>query len=219
MTAQDQILERIADLIDKGKSVLATDTPNPPGVIGFPTLDHGAFTQWRTQTLAALNAILGEHHTYTRAFSDSIDKGYTSTVKGGIGILNAIHDDAEKGRLLSLQQIVVAEVFSDFLDMAKHLLDHGYKDAAALITGAVLEDGMRRIVRQAGLRVSPKDDLSALNSKCSQGQIYNNLIRKKIAVWTDIRNNAAHGKWDGYTAEDVVKMHEEVSEFLGKYLT
>ena len=168
MTAQDHILEHITDLLDKGKSVLATHEPNPPGVIGFPTLDHGAFTQWRTQTLFALNAILGDHHTYTRAFSKSVDRGYTSAVKAGIGILTALLEDTAKGRLQSLRQLVIAEVFSDFLDMAKHLLDHGYKDAAALISGAVLEDGMRRIARRAGLTVHAKDDLSALNSKCSQ---------------------------------------------------
>ena len=49
--------------------------------------------------------------------------------------------------------------------------------------------------------------------------MYSNLVRKQIAVWTDIRNNAAHGKFVEYSLEDVRKMHEDVSEFLAKHLT
>ncbi len=37
--------ERLDRLIAKGEAVLRTHCPNPPGVIGFPTLDAGAFTQ------------------------------------------------------------------------------------------------------------------------------------------------------------------------------
>ena len=47
-------IERLQQLIQKGQVVLQTHRPNPPNVIGFPTLDSGQFTAWQTQVLSYL---------------------------------------------------------------------------------------------------------------------------------------------------------------------
>lgn len=44
-------LERVQRLLDKGKEVRATNRPNPPNIMGFPTLDSGAFAAWKSQAL------------------------------------------------------------------------------------------------------------------------------------------------------------------------
>lgn len=42
------------------------------------------------------------------------------------------------------QKIIAAEIFSDFLEMAEHLLEQGYKDPAAVMIGSVVEENLRK---------------------------------------------------------------------------
>ena len=94
----------------------------------------------------------------------------------------------------------------------------GYKDVAASVTGAALEDGLRRIALAHGMVVKPNDDLSSLNHRVADGQVYSRLVQKKIQVWNDIRNSAAHGKFGEYKLEDVSEMIKGVQNFLTEYL-
>ena len=113
--------------------------------------------------------------------------------------------------------MVASDVFADFLDQAQHLLEAGYKDPAAMLAGAVLEDGLRRLLSRAGESTKPRDDLSALNSRCAQKGQYNRLVQKKLSVWIDIRNNAAHGRFEEYNDEDVERMVEGINSFLADH--
>ncbi len=210
---------RIERLLAKGGAVLETDSPNPPGVIGFPTLDHGIFTEWRAQSLSLLTNLLGAEHVYVTNFEREVDQGFTSSVKAGIGILKAVLQDIEDGSLTDVRTLVSAEVFTDFLDMAGHLLEHGYKDPAASLCGAVFEEGLRRIATKNRVNVRKRDDLSILNQKLATKGVYTRLVQKRLAVWTDVRNAADHGRFSEYSEADVADMHKGVSSLLAQHLT
>ena len=94
-----RIIERLDQLIAKGGAVLQTHRPNPPNVLGFPTLDSGAFTEWRTQALTCLVSVLGDGHVYVENFKEQVQKGFQGTVKAGIGILKATKEDLMAGDL------------------------------------------------------------------------------------------------------------------------
>ena len=114
--------------------------------------------------------------------------------------------------------LVSASVFSDFLEMAEHLLDSGYKDPAASLIGAVLEDSLRRMCGNNALPVKSDDNISSLNQKLAQKQVYNPLQQKQIQGWNDIRNNADHGHFDQYKPSGVTDMLKGVRNFLSEYL-
>lgn len=46
MNIQEEIVCRLQILIQKADQVIATNKPNPPGVIGFPTLSSELFSEW-----------------------------------------------------------------------------------------------------------------------------------------------------------------------------
>ena len=211
--------KRIKRLLAKGNAVLQTHSPNPPNIIGFPTLSDGAFAEWRTQSLSLLTNLLGAKHIYVSSFKQKVDKGYVSNVESGIGILRAVCEDLEDGFLTDVRTLVSAEVFTDFLAMAGHLVDSGYKDPAASLCGAVLEEGLRRIATNKGANVRDRDDLSSLNQKLAAKGVYSRLVQKRLAVWTDVRNAADHGKFSDYSKADVAEMHQGVSSFLAQHLT
>ncbi len=140
-----------------------------------------------------------------------------SSLDGATHQLAALRDDMVKGRLSSLRGLVVAEVFSDFLDMAAHLLSNGYKDAAASVTGAVLERGLRDIAAENGLKVRSRDDLTSLCNRLAEKAVFNRLMQKNIGVWIAVRNHADHGEFEEYTLDDVRSMHAGVQAFLAQY--
>ncbi len=219
MDTSQKFQVRIDHLIAKGKRVLATHRPPSPNVIGFPTLDAGAFAGWRTQCLSLLTNLLGADHPYAVSFEADVKEGYRSSVRIGVGILRAVREDLQDGFLTNVRTLVSADVFADFLDMAKHLLDRQYKDSAASLCGAVLEQGLRRIATARGVKVREKDDLNALNQKLAAKGVYTRLLQKRLAVWIDVRNAADHGRFSDYSKSDVVEMHAGVFSFLAQQMT
>jgi hypothetical protein len=136
----------------------------------------------------------------------------------GLELLRRLNSDVQNGYLRKINNIISAEVFGDFLEMAQHLLDEGYKDPAASLTGAVLEDGLRRIARNNDITVTERDDLTSLRDKCMGKKVFNNLVRQQITSWTTLRNAADHGKFTEYNAQQVGSMIPDVRSFLADNL-
>ncbi|MCD6257493.1 hypothetical protein J7J45_05465 [Candidatus Aerophobetes bacterium] len=133
MNIKEEIVEKIDDLISKGEQVLNTGTFDPD--LQYLMLDPGKFAEWQTQALNFLINLLGEKHTYVQSFKDKVKSESESDVKGGQGILRAVKEDVLEGYLTNIRTLVSAEVFSDFLEMAEHLLENSYKDPAASLCG------------------------------------------------------------------------------------
>jgi hypothetical protein len=51
------------------------------------------------------------------------------------GLVKALRSDLLAGDLRSFKELVHADIFADFLDMATHLLEQGFKDASAVLVG------------------------------------------------------------------------------------
>jgi hypothetical protein len=170
--------------------------------------------------LALLSGVVRPEHIYYKTFEERVEAdAHSSAAKAGVGILRGFLEDINNGYLVGVANLISAEVFTDFLDMAMHLLETGYKDPAASLCGAVLEDGMRRLADNSGLTIRSREDLSSLNARCARKGLYSRLMQKKIQVWTDIRNHADHGQFSEYAAEDVKAMLEGVGSFLASALT
>lgn len=108
-------IEKLERLIEKGKEVLKTHKPNPPGVFGFPTLDSETFTGWKTQCLNFLENNLSSDSSYLVNFKKEIEDGYTGTVKSGIGILTAIKEDFESDSIFEKKDEITSLEILDII--------------------------------------------------------------------------------------------------------
>lgn len=214
----EAFVERCKTLVGQGERVLASRRPPPANVASDDYLDDSLFAEWKASALSFLALAFSEEHSHFKLFQAGVVHAYAHSAITGVGILRAAHVDLREGFLGKLQELVAAGIFADFLEQALHLMEAGYKDAAASVTGAVLEDGLRRIASTKRIAVKNTDDLSALNHKLADAQAYNRLMQKKIQVWNDVRNNAAHGKFSGYRTEDVTEMIKGVESFLAAQL-
>lgn len=151
-----------------------------------------------------------------------IHSGYYSHICEMSGIINAIKDDFEKGLLVNIRHLLQAEIFADFLEMSEYLLNENYKDAAAVIIGSVLEDSLRKLATANGINILTPNDkyltLEPLNIELAKNNVYDKLIQKQITSWGDLRNKAAHGRYNEYDRDQVKMMLLFVQKFCSDYL-
>jgi hypothetical protein len=121
-----------------------------------------------------------------------------SPVRRGQGILRAALEDFEHGYLFDVRRLIESEVFADFLEQAGELLRAGYKGPSALVAGWVLEDALRRLCSRNGVPLPPRPKLDSMNTELAKAGVYNKLSQKRITAIAEIRNNAAHGKWEEF---------------------
>lgn len=126
----------------------------------------------------------------------------------------ATKEDFEGGYLISYRSLVQAEVFTSELDQARDQLNSGYKVPAAVIAGIVLETKLRDMCTPLQI---PLGKLDKMNADLAKAQVYNSIQQKRITAIAGIRNSAAHGKPEEFTADDVKGMIEDIERFLNAH--
>lgn len=174
-----------------------------------------------TQAIAAVHRISGPTSTYSVEMQRILAKDHqlhlhTSSI---IGIVKALRHDVSAGYLQTLVELVHAGVFADFLDMASHLQDSGYKDAAAVICGSALESHLRELCKKYGvstdLNGKPKK-ADQINGDLVKSGAYSTLDQKNVTAWLGLRNKAAHGNYQAYGDDQVELLIAGVREFLAR---
>ena len=131
----------------------------------------------------------------------------------------------EKGHMQSFEELVHAELFSDFLEQAEYLLESHFKDAAAVIAGGVFEEHLRKLCLKSGLptteadahgKIKPKK-LDTINSDLAKASVYDKNEQKQVTAWAGLRNEAAHGDYGKYDAARVQLMIMWLRGFVTKY--
>ncbi|UEG52601.1 hypothetical protein LLH06_16725 [Mucilaginibacter daejeonensis] len=173
--------------------------------------------------LSFIGKLYGEQHSYYTTFTRTMRSEYESGIRAATNILQQIKVEVEQGWLYTIRQLVTADIFSDFLEMSEHLLEEGYKDAAAVMIGSTLEEHLRELcdtykIQTKMLKGSDEVPKKAdtLNSDLKKAEAYNALDQKQVTAWLGIRNSAAHGKYDEYTKEQVQTMYIGVLNFISR---
>ena len=216
-----RVVDRIDRLLEKGSQVLASVKPPPQGVITISRADSQLFSAWRTQTLSFLAGTLGPDHVYSVEFRQSVDDSGTSHIKHGQGILHALREDIDGGYLSTLREVIHADVFSDFTEMAAYFIAEGYKDPAAVIAGSVLEEHLRKLCQKHGVStdivgssgVRPKK-ADQMNADLAKAAVYSSMQQKQVTAWLGLRNDAAHGKYGEYGVEQVRLFIDGLRDFM-----
>jgi len=208
-----KLIERADQLLQKAQSVAATHVNDYPKWV-----DNTLFYEWQSNAQNFIRVVCGEEDLYYKNFTKEVESSDLYDVERGIGIIKALKEDLGLGYLTRVRDLVSAEIFTDFISMAQHLLSNDYKDSAASLTGAVLENGLRHMAQKHSVEVKTGDDIGSLNTKLANKKIYNQLMQKQIQTWKAIRDSADHGKFSEYKAEDVKSMLEGVQRFLAENL-
>jgi hypothetical protein len=133
------------------------------------------------------------------------------------GVLSALRSAYEAGYIQTVVELIHADVFTDFLEMAEYLLSEGYKDPAAVLIGSVLEEHLRQLCVKSEVAIiasGKTKKAEQLNTDLSGHGVYSKLDQKSVTAWLDLRNKAAHGKYNEYSKEQVTFLSESVRDFM-----
>lgn len=218
MNVDKKIIELFEELLELGRKVLATRRAPPPNVMTSDFVDVQLANQWMTSCQSLLSKVFGEGSAHYRRLSSLFpDYPKWNHVSQAFGVLQAAIADYSRGALFDLKRQVEADVFDDFLEQAEHLFALGYFQPAAVLAGCVLEDALRRLCEENGVPLSEKPKLDSMNAQLAKQGAYNKLMQKRITALADLRNSAAHGKWDAFDDTDVEAMIRDVRTFLEKH--
>lgn len=184
--------------------------------------DYEAYHTFRSAGLSFLANTFGEGHAYYTEFDRETKEPYSTTAKAGRGILLAARDEVVGGWAVTARGLVSAEIFGDFMEMARYLLSEHYKDAAAVVAGSALEEHLRQLARKHNVDLHYMDPkgkavpkkAEVLNADLVKAGVYTILQQKSVTAWLDLRNKAAHGQYSEYKAENVDLMVQGILQFM-----
>ena len=104
-----------------------------------------------TQVKSAVNRIVGTESEYYKRIDQillnyqKMKDSYYDKLAVVIGVAEALYSDIKSDYLKDLVEIIHDEIFSNYLEMAEFLLEEGFKDASAVISGSTLEEHIRKL--------------------------------------------------------------------------
>ena len=194
---------------------------------GSRDLAGGEVQQFITRCVAAIYQIAGHspvHLGHAKGITQSTDSAREWKLEMLMGIVEALLVDLEDGFITSHATLIRGELFDDLLEMATHLLEEGYKDAAAVISGAALEVHLKKLCENRSIAMEQERNgkvqpISAdrLNAKLAKSEAYNKLDQKSVTAWLGLRNNAAHGNYQEYDRAQVTLTIDSVRNFIARH--
>lgn len=207
--------ERIKALIEEGKEVVSLEKPSSVG----PYIDEPE----RINTLLIkvkniLDVTFGKQSEHFKHLLELEKRNphfeHSYEIDAVVGLLKGSLDDLEGGFLTGQEFLIAGEIFDSVLEQAKELNEKGYKNPAAVLGRVVVEDALRRLARQEGINDNLK--ASGLNDQLKKAGKYNQPRWRRVQVWLDIGNFAAHGEFEKYTEDEVKTMLDEIERFLAE---
>lgn len=236
-------LARFDSLIAEGRNILASAQDVPASTLrnkvtgvdvpigkAYKRLDAEKFIEWRTKAATLLALVVPKGHVH-RQTVEELPKLQDSqeNLQEAVSLLRGVKDDFEQGFLDDLATAIEAEIASNYMGQAEHLLAEGQRGKfdhvpAAVLAGAVLENSLRTICGQQQPPITLKNSnggfktLSPLVDDLKKAGVFNEAKAKQLRAWADIRNLAAHGEFTQFTRDDVEAMISGINNFLADHL-
>lgn len=152
---------------------------------------------------SVINRWSGNGSLYSVSWDEQIGqfgKADSGKIWPAIGILQALRYDIEKYGLQTFEQLVHAEVFSDFLSMASHLYENGYNLPAAVLAGSTLEAHLRAMCIARNIPTTKPDKngdqqplkVGEMNADLKKAGAYGVPEVQNVTARYAVRNSAAH---------------------------
>ena len=136
--------------------------------------------------------------------------------------LKGIRNDFESGFLDDAGLLIRSEVAADYLSQADQLLRDGLHVPAAVLSGSVLEDALRKLCDKNKIPTDQpngkRKTLDPLNTDLAKTNVYSATKAAEVRAWIAMRNQAVHGDGAKNDPDAVKRMHDGILAFISEYL-
>ncbi|HEV7400823.1 MAG TPA: hypothetical protein VGN84_11215 [Solirubrobacterales bacterium] len=210
--APDQIAERLSEIIADRR-----DSANDNGYLE----DYDA-KRIVTRARAAIRRFAPPGSAYEDEATAAVKLGNESWKAGQLtAIVHALRDDYRFGGLASVQEIVHADLFDDFLGMADELLAKGFIGPAAVLAGTVLEEQLGKLTKKHGIDTTDEKgrakSVEALGVDLRKADVITEVQRKSVTAWYAQRTEGAHGRPGNLNDGEVERMIDGIRDFVARY--
>ena len=220
MKNQDELVAQAAAIITLGEKVLGTETNDSRSK---SLVNELKFHDFRISALSFFSRVFGEVSTYYQSFRTEVTHHTSSRTRRGIGMLTAAKRELQGDWLETTSGVVSRKILMDMLRLARIQFDQNNYVAAAVITGAILEQQLRNLCLARGIAIHneiqgkavPKKGLQ-LTGEAYKKKLYDRQDNKAIISWFELCDAAAKGKTDSITSDLVKTMLNEMQAFLTK---
>ena len=204
--------QQLADIVSDYSTLLAQSN----------ALNRTIIADLRTRCLAAVERASGSTSPYYMSIVEFRKQAYRDIVhlEKEVGVARALLSDIQNDYLKSFEELLHGDLFGDYLEMATHLLDNNYKDAAAVIVGSTLEVHIKKLCNKHNInaeRGGKSKKADELNSELAKQGVYSKLDQKSVTGWLGLRNHAAHGHYSEYSKEQVALNLQSVQDFITRH--
>lgn len=210
MPNREKILKRFEELAAQAAAIRLSGTNIQA--------DAQQFYAWVSSSLNLIRSVFGEaspHFIRLNAEVVQTQNNYVSPrhLDACRGIFLGAKSDAEGGYIFQLENEVSAEVFGDFVALAKAALSEGHHTVAAVLACAALEDALKRYALRNELDVDGKTMEEVVNSLKGAGLV-SGAQKALLGAMPKVRNLAMHASWDKITPQDAGSVIGFIEQFL-----
>lgn len=112
---------------------------------------------------------------------------------------------------------MVASAFEDLLEHAAIYHKGGKVQEAAVLSSAVLEDGIKRVARKHEIDPSGRS-LDPIIDQLASDEVISQVKAKRLKSFAAIRNHALHAEWDKLEIREVGALISGLRDFLDDHL-
>ena len=220
MKAKERISDLVDSLIAEGQTVLGTEFKRSGNWVGGAPryVDLQQFKKWRASCYLLLS-LMGDIADPWREVLAGDTANQSVTAISMLGTLQAIREALDEDLLISFEDLVFAEAFSDLLEQAEYLFDQGYLLACGVILRAILEERLNRMCERYGCTpTKARPTIADYNTELYKAKVYDKITLKHVESMAAIGNDAAHNKPD-LDKVDVQRFKTELITFLQKFAT
>ena len=220
-SAKDQLLAELNRLIVDGKGIVLETgwTQHHHGAQRLMVPEHyvdlAEFTSWRAVCLNLMR-MLGR---FAEPWKDAFEKKHNTAEHATemMGMLIGIKDAVERDLLITVEDLVFAEAFSDLLSQGEYLLSEGYYLAAGVLGRAVLEEQLRKWCQHATCFPSKaRPTMSDFYTELQKASKLNKIEIEHVKSLAAVGNAAAHNE-STLKKEDVERLIRDVRDFLVRH--
>jgi len=178
-------------------------------------LANDSSSQWLTSVSSLFEQVFGRESTHYEQLHKCWNDfhGHDYEFDKALGVFRAAKEDYLGGYLFRLSASISGEVYGDFVVLAKNALDEGYKDVAAVLACAALEDALKRYAQSNGLDITDKSMSDVVNTLKSKGMVQG-AQKTLLDTMPRLRNYAMHANWEKISPEDSAGILGFVEKFI-----